>query len=290
MKTWSDPRYANIEKGISKEIMDHHVKERQSRSFDFRTPSAGSMWAFALTWTPGSMILTGDLGEMQITHYHALMGTALESFRWITECHPDYLLGKAGVQKVFDREATLESFEAECREDFTKAVKHYREHCHDVRPEDIKRKHQWAWLTPNFFEEYWDDAFRNLDDYRKAFTFESREAIKTSAGRARIRADIREFVLEHDHHELCQALSEAGVEEYYSYGVKKWDHSAISQITAIQHGARMAVKILKQEHDFEIERRKAEVASAWVNAGMPKSGKLYENFLTAYGSILKEKV
>lgn len=290
MKTWSDPRYARIEKDISKEIMDHHINERKSRSFDFRTPSAGSMWAFSLTWTPGSMILAGDLGEMQITHYHALMGTALESFRWITECHPDYLLGKAGVQKVYDREATLESFESECRDDFTKAVKHYREHCRDVRPEDIKRKHQWAWLTPNFFEDYWDDAFRNFDVYREAFTFEPREAIKTSAGRARIRADIREFIQENDHHEVCRVLSEAGVEEYYSYGVKKWDHSAISQITAIQFGARMAVRILAKEEAMAELQAIADATRRWVESGSPKKGADYEAVKAALGIKEEEAV
>lgn len=66
-----------------------------------------STYAFTLTWTPGHMTLVGDLGEMNLVHYYA-MPTFEEALDWVHRADHDYLLGKAGVGRVFDRDQTID--------------------------------------------------------------------------------------------------------------------------------------------------------------------------------------
>jgi hypothetical protein len=89
------------------QIAGHIMKERQARSFDFRTPSLGSFYAYSLTWTPGTVVLAGDLDELTITHWHALW-TFKEGMAWLADSHWDYLLGKAKRNEVPDVEATVD--------------------------------------------------------------------------------------------------------------------------------------------------------------------------------------
>lgn len=86
-------------------ISGHVMSERRSRSFDFRTPGKGSTYAFVLTWSPGSVNLSGDLGELTVTHWHALHDFA-PGMRWMADSHLDYLLRKTGAQDEVDPEAT----------------------------------------------------------------------------------------------------------------------------------------------------------------------------------------
>jgi hypothetical protein len=74
-------------------IAGHVIKERQSRSFDFRNPRLGSFYAYSVTWTPGTIVLAGDLGEMTITHWHALHKFK-SGMEWLATAHWDYLLSK----------------------------------------------------------------------------------------------------------------------------------------------------------------------------------------------------
>lgn len=88
-------------------IAGHVMSERQSRSFDFRTPGKGSSYAYSLTWSPGSVTLAGDLGEMTVTHWQALW-TFKEGMAWLAGSEWDYLLGKAGTKAdVIDVEGTV---------------------------------------------------------------------------------------------------------------------------------------------------------------------------------------
>lgn len=73
--------------------------------------SLTSAYSFTLTWTPGHMTLAGDIGEMVLTHYHA-MPTLEEAVRWIDTPDFDYLLEKSDKRRVYNRDETLKAFKA----------------------------------------------------------------------------------------------------------------------------------------------------------------------------------
>lgn len=85
----------------------HEMREQPSRSFWFSEPGKGSIYAFGLTWAPGTLALSGDLGELVLTHYHA-MPTLEAAVGWAASADADYLLGKSNRKKSIDREATIE--------------------------------------------------------------------------------------------------------------------------------------------------------------------------------------
>ena len=67
-----------------------------------------SEYNFTLTWTPGIITLTGDIGELVITHYNALMHFEKGLF-WLRNSDHDYLLGKSNAKKEYDGQATYEA-------------------------------------------------------------------------------------------------------------------------------------------------------------------------------------
>lgn len=88
-------------------IARHEMRDRPSRSFWFSEPGKGSIYAFALTWSPGTLALSGDIGELVLTHYHA-MPTLEEAVAWAGRADADYLLGKSNRKQVINRKATIE--------------------------------------------------------------------------------------------------------------------------------------------------------------------------------------
>ena len=99
-------KYAGDLARIDKVLSPHVCKARNARAFDFRTPGAGSAYAFSLTWTPGSLSLAGDCGELTICHYNALWSLE-EGLRWAAGADLHYLLEKSRLKKRFDRDATV---------------------------------------------------------------------------------------------------------------------------------------------------------------------------------------
>lgn len=90
-------------------IAGHVMSERKSRSFDFRTPGKGSIYAYSLTWTPGTFVLAGDIGELTITHWHA-MHDFKAAIAWVSGSDWSYLLSKCGreqIKQIPDTEATV---------------------------------------------------------------------------------------------------------------------------------------------------------------------------------------
>lgn len=279
MKTWSDKGYNDIARSISKEIMDHHSYEQQTRSFHFRTPSAGSMYAFSLTWSPGSLMIAGDIGEMVITHYHALAGPAVSAFAWLKNSHPDYLLGKSNAKKVYDREATWETLKCYLDDEVRDIAKHYRDECYEARAAS-SHKHEWAFRSPSI-ENYSAD-FDYMRRLNEEFGWGHDSDLYTSSGRRGIREEIREFIMNHDHDEVARGLSNAGFDDYY--GSMKWDHSAIVQITAIQFGATKVHEMLLREYELQEAKMKVETCERWVSAGMPTAGPAFEAFRKTFPS------
>lgn len=93
---------------IDEALADHVLEgEVPSKSWKVKTPGKHSYW-FYVTWTPGHLLLSGDLCNMVLTHWHA-MPTAEEAVRWMHDAHEGYLLGKSDAVQKFDAQATKAS-------------------------------------------------------------------------------------------------------------------------------------------------------------------------------------
>jgi hypothetical protein len=135
-------------------IANHQTSDRRSRCFDFRDPKKGSHYAFALTWQPGSLTLAGDLGELVVSHYHALRD--LEAgLRWAASSNYDYLLGKTERRPSFDREETLRDIVQMANEGALDSFRGIRDELNRWRRD---RPDPYAWLTPEAMARRDDQA------------------------------------------------------------------------------------------------------------------------------------
>lgn len=83
----------------------HGMEAAPARSWRLGKPKT-SAYAFRVTWAPGMIALSGDVGTVvyEVWPAFATLGGAIDL---VNEAHFDYLAGKSGVAKVFDREATV---------------------------------------------------------------------------------------------------------------------------------------------------------------------------------------
>lgn len=88
----------------------HKVTPRQSMSWHMaRTHDDGSYdsaYAYSVTWTPGTLVISGDLDEFVVTHYHA-MKTIQDTVRWLNGISFDYLMGKSSAKKEYNSAETF---------------------------------------------------------------------------------------------------------------------------------------------------------------------------------------
>lgn len=64
-------------------------------------------YRYRVTWTPGAVVLTGQLGEIVYRGPTDFWPGPWDAARFIAKCDFDYLTGKSGMQTVYDREATV---------------------------------------------------------------------------------------------------------------------------------------------------------------------------------------
>lgn len=90
-----------------KEYAEHLMSAGPCVSRRFRRADGRFAYAFNLTWVPGTVSLSGDVGEISIVHYHALR-TFREGMDWLANADYDYLMGKASPrEEVFDFDQTV---------------------------------------------------------------------------------------------------------------------------------------------------------------------------------------
>jgi hypothetical protein len=128
----------DINREADKELRNHVAVEVPSRAFHFHQPvpvrryvplkqkeitrfSPSSTFAFTLTWAPGVLTLSGDIGELSIVHYSNL-DTFEDAIFWALKADYSYLMEKSGVQKVYDPQATYESILKDANRDVIAAV------------------------------------------------------------------------------------------------------------------------------------------------------------------------
>lgn len=87
---------------------DHEITRCSGTTWRVGKPRTG-IYAFWVTWAPGAIIVTGDLGVMVYRGPSDLWVSPWVAARFLAGCHYDYLTGKSSTKQVYDRAATIVS-------------------------------------------------------------------------------------------------------------------------------------------------------------------------------------
>lgn len=86
---------------------NHRIKKGPGLSWRMWDPKQGSNYSFRVTWTPGHLIVTGDVGHADYCvcpSFWTLWGAIELAHR----AGYDYLTGKTGAEKVYDEQLTIQ--------------------------------------------------------------------------------------------------------------------------------------------------------------------------------------
>lgn len=83
----------------------HKIRRETGWTWSCRRPG-DSAYAFRVTWCPFNLVVTGDVGEIVITHYS--FDDPWSAAAWVNGAGFDYFMGKSNIDKQYDREATAE--------------------------------------------------------------------------------------------------------------------------------------------------------------------------------------
>lgn len=100
---------------IQGRFAEHTLTERQSISWHMAKHEeqpdgrkvASSFYAYSVTWTPGTLVVAGDIGDLTVNHWHA-MRTIEGTMDWLDGIDFDYFMGKSTQREQFDPDATVE--------------------------------------------------------------------------------------------------------------------------------------------------------------------------------------
>ncbi len=87
------------------DFANHQITDLESKSWRVRDPDKGSYW-FHVTWSKGILVLSGDIGNLVLTHYQALAKFP-DCIGWVAGSDEGYLLGKSDAKQQYDQDATI---------------------------------------------------------------------------------------------------------------------------------------------------------------------------------------
>ena len=286
--------YAGEFSRIRKYLAGHVAKARRSRAFDFR--SGGSFeYAYALTWTPGSISLTGDCGEVTVVHYQALADLKA-GLRWAAGSDYDYLLGKTNLRQSYDADATFEWLRDHLNEEAVRARKGDRKELQQWRrdrptaaqypdAEDLAEELAWwsgdgkpegpkieprgsyssRWSTVGEYEA--PDGWRNwLQAWDTTSASNDPADIFTPKGRAAILHDIQGRCEQRE--DVYRLKDDLGIDDWY--GSERWTFSDLLKIECVRRGARQALEVLKHE-EFDADPYGWTATDFWGGSQPPRS-------------------
>ena len=244
-------------------IAGHVAAERRSRGFDFRTEGRFA-YAYSLTWTPGSLFLAGDCGELQVVHYQALAQLE-EGLRWAAGSDYDYLLSKTKLRRTYDPEATareiirmaneaagesLKNLRAELRE-WRSSKEEYGDALDDWRADrptvgEFREEERWSLRERRYFihrspPDGWELWGRLQDEL---VVTPAVKAILRASHRAALRDALDEFCTSHDRGEVIDLIQRLRISDYY--GEERWTFHNLLQVVCVQEGARRALALIEE--------------------------------------------
>jgi hypothetical protein len=238
-----------------------------------------STYAYTLTWTPGQLVLTGDIGELTLTHYHA-MPTFEKMLDWAKGSDFDYLLGKSDKRRKFDADKTAKQIWGDVIEPLWdhwlgNARAYQNPYRWERRLSGGINGELRGWRKCTVGEEpecdYEDEAQKQGDrpGHETGLEFErghkgdfclfirlfehingygpELEDLLIAARRNRLRDELPSHCEnQHAAVTICQALH---MDDYY--GSEEWGEHELFQIAAIQHGLAMIRAQLGLDHKLE---------------------------------------
>lgn len=97
--------YDDIRRIAALSFANHAIAEAPARSWRLGKPGT-SAYAFRVTWAPGMVALSGDVGTVVYEIWPAF-NTLEGAIDLVAQADFSYLASKSGVDKEFDREATV---------------------------------------------------------------------------------------------------------------------------------------------------------------------------------------
>ena len=85
----------------------HRMKKGPGLSWRMWNPKKGSSYSFRVTWTPGHLIVTGDIGSADYCVCPSF-GTLWGAIELAHRAGYDYLTGKTGIRQVYDEQGTIQ--------------------------------------------------------------------------------------------------------------------------------------------------------------------------------------
>lgn len=274
------------QRDISILLGGHSCSERLSRSFDFRQ---GRQWAYAfsLTWTPGTLTITGDVGEMTLSN-HSLRDL-IGALEWAQHSDIDYLLSKSNVPyREYCPVATFDELVHMANERAAYSAKALRDELRDWR-RSMPDVYAWEDMYVTSRDWSWNRHISEYDAWKEAppegFKFDRefprkhgrlqldqdlvdvppdgweiwnslREelcpwldptAIFTAKGRKEIKRELRREL--DARHDAIDLIQRCAIDDYY--GSEVITPQAILRISCIRHGAWLALLHLEPERMYE---------------------------------------
>lgn len=93
---------------MAKEVFaGHRMKKGPGLSWRMWDPKRSSAYYFRVTWTPGHLIVTGDIGHADYCVWPSF-STLWGAIELAHGAGYDYLTGKTGIRQVYDEKATIQ--------------------------------------------------------------------------------------------------------------------------------------------------------------------------------------
>lgn len=112
-------------------LADHRLSDRPSMSWHMAKLGT-THYAYSVTWTPGTLIVAGDIGDFTLNHWQA-MKTLPSTLDWLSDIHFTYMMEKSTAKQEYEPEKTAK-FIIECaNEDAIHSVQALRDDWREYR-------------------------------------------------------------------------------------------------------------------------------------------------------------
>lgn len=92
---------------IDNSFANHVIQDEPVvRSWKIKKPDTWA-YSYTVTWTPGHLTISGDIGECAFTHWAAMRDSWEQARDWVRESDIDYLLGKSNARREYNYEASV---------------------------------------------------------------------------------------------------------------------------------------------------------------------------------------
>ena len=121
----------------------HVAVEEPVRAITLDAPggSPGGRDRFTMTWTPGTVTLSGAYGDFRLDHGNALC-TFAGGMAWLAQADHDYLLGKSDARRAYDPAATAAAIVRQANEEAIVGLLAIRDDLAEER--EARRDPEWA--------------------------------------------------------------------------------------------------------------------------------------------------